>query len=46
MFKNAVGEAPSMRAPAASPANATPIPMAVEAFMEGYALYSAVLDKK
>src|SRR5919112_137887 len=36
MFRNAAGEAPSMRAPTASPANATPIPMAVEAFIEGY----------
>src|SRR3954451_5036843 len=36
MLRNAAGDAPSIRAPTASPANATPIPMAVEAFMEGY----------
>src|SRR3954469_4255190 len=36
MFRNAAGDAPSIRGPTASPANATPIPMAVEAFMEGY----------
>src|SRR3954452_5299015 len=39
MFRNAAGEAPSIRAPTASPANATPIPIEVEAFMGGLPAY-------
>src|SRR4051812_20935692 len=39
MFRNAAGEAPSISAPTASPANATPIPIEVEAFMGGLPAY-------
>jgi hypothetical protein len=35
MLRKAAGDAPSMRAPKANPANATPIPMEVEAFIGG-----------